>query len=271
MKKLLIVFLLFVVLTGCTQTQETDGLNVIVSIAPYGTFVEEIGSERVNVEVMVPKGGNPHTYEPSPQKLTSVSNADVYVKVGTPIEFEVAWFDKIRSVNNEMLVVDSSSGISANDPHIWVSPRMTKTIAKNIYEGLAEADPANKEYYEGNMNDYLEELDSLDEEIQNSVSKMENKNFIVYHGAWENLANDYNLTQIAIEEGGKNPSAKQIQETIKLARRNNITVVFASPQFSTRSAEVIADEINGSVVLIDPLAQDYITNMKKVAEAFGKS
>ncbi len=243
---------------------------VVVTIPPQAEFVEKIGGNRVKVVIMIPPDANPHTYEPTPFQLREVSKAKLYAKVGSGIEFELSWMDKILSVNKKMLVVDCSKGIEIidNDPHIWLSPKNAKIMVENIFQGLVEVDPSNKEYYARNKEKYLEELDELDKDIARILSKKKNKKIIVYHPAWTYFARDYGLEQIAIEKEGKEPTPQGIASLIKQAKENNITLIFASPQSNPKIAQVIAEEINGKVIMVDPLKKDYLQNMRKVAEAF---
>ena len=255
------------------QTEKNEEkIGVVVSILPQAEFVERISGNKVQVTVMVPPGASPHTYEPIPSQLKEVSKAKIYAKVGSGVEFESAWMDKIISVNKEMLVVDCSKGIELidNDPHIWLSPKNAKIMVENIYQGLIQIDSANQEYYARNKEKYLQELDKLDNEIAQTLSGKKNRKIMVYHPAWAYFARDYGLEQIPIEKEGKEPTPQGIASLIKQARENNITVIFASPQFSTKTAEVIAKEIDGKVVLISPLEKNYLENMRKVAEAFAE-
>jgi zinc transport system substrate-binding protein len=287
-----IFFILFIILiftTGCPQQEKkSNKINVVVSIMPLAEFAEKVGRVKTSVSVMVPPGASPHTYEPTPGQLVKLSKAKLYVKVGSPIEFELVWLDKILSANKNIFVVDASYGIEfmnvvykhnheqnehhyiGDDPHIWLSPKNAKIMVENIYNGFVSIDPDNKEYYLENKRSYLRELDELDLEIEILLADKINRRFMVYHPSWAYFARDYNLEQIPIEKGGKEPTARSIQFLIEQARIQNIRVIFASPQFNTESAEVIAREIKGQVVLIDPLQKDYITNMKKIARVLSE-
>jgi len=284
-----ILFIILIFTTGCPQQEKkSDKINVVVSIMPLAEFAEKVGRDKASVSVMVPPGASPHTYEPTPGQLVKLSKAKLYVKVGSPIEFELVWLDKILSANKDIFVVDASYGIEfmnvvykhnheqnehhyiGDDPHIWLSPKNAKIMVENIYNGFVSIDPDNKEYYLENKRSYLRELDELDLEIEILLADKINRRFMVYHPSWAYFARDYNLEQIPIEKGGKEPTARSIQFLIEQARIQNIRVIFASPQFNTESAEVIAREIKGQVVLIDPLQKDYITNMKKIARVLSE-
>ena len=149
-----------------------------------------------------------------------------------------------------------------NDPHIWLSPLNARIMVENICSGLIEVDPVNEPYYIQNRDGYLRQLDELDEDISESLEGVESEAFMVLHPAWGYFAQDYGLEQIAIEVEGKEPSAKDIANLIDEALERNIEIVFASPQFNQQSAHTIADGIGGLVVSIDPLAEEYIPNMR---------
>jgi zinc transport system substrate-binding protein len=253
-------------------------IGIVVSVGPEEEFVQAIGGDKVDVTLMVPPGADPHTYEPLPNQLNHVSNAKIYVMVGTPIEFELNYMDKMRDMNPNMLVVNSSQGITlipntaenenSSDPHVWVSPKNAKIMVENIYQSLIKVDPNNTEYYTKNRNTYLQQLDELDNNITKSLNGKENTNIIVYHPAWAYFCQDYHLNQITIESGGKEPTSREIANVIDIAKKDNIKVIFVEPQYSPKSAEVIASEINGKVLKVDDLAPDYIKNLNNVAETF---
>ena len=278
-KSLIVVLVLVLVaafVAGCLVSedqaeQEDSGIVVAVSILPQKDFVERIGKERVSVIVMIPPGASPATHEPSPGQLKEVSRARLYVRIGH-IPFENAWMDNIVEANSDLTVIDSSDGIEivANDPHIWLSPILAKTQVEHICDALIGIDPENRDYYVGNKKEYIGELDNLDYEIRKNLSGIKNRKFMIFHPAWGYFARDYQMEQIPIEIEGKEPSASDLARLVDTAKANNITVVFTAPQFNSESAEVIAEEIGGTVVPIDPLAADYVANMRMVSEILAR-
>jgi len=262
---------------SCGQAkQSSDKIGVAVTILPQAEFADNVGGEKVSVTVMVPPGADPHTTELTPSKMTEVAEAKMYAKVGSGIEFELTYMDKIEAVNKNMLVVDCSKGIElissvdpdepGNDPHVWLSPSNAKIMVQNICEGLVQVDPANKDYYEQNRDAYLQKLDALDQEIRSSLANIKNRAFIVFHPAWGYFVKDYNLEEIPIEIEGKEPSAQDVALIIQKAKELNIKIIFASPQLNPQMAEVIAREIDGRVVFINDLAKDYISNLRTVLD-----
>lgn len=278
------IVLIVVSAAGCTETasQRDDGhIVVTVTIPPEMEFVERVGGDHVQVILLVPPGADPHTYELPPGILADVAEADAYAMVGSGMEFELAWKDRITALNPDMLVINCSNGIelisddegrhTRTDPHVWLSPRNAKTMVENICQGLIDIDPTNAADYRRNTDLYQEDLDVLDREIEEAISKSGVNKIMVYHSSWAYFARDYDIEEISIESEGKEPSPRRIENLVDQAKEEQISMIFASPEHSTRSAEVIADEIGGTVVLVSPLEQDYLTNMREVASAFAGS
>ncbi len=267
---------------SCTQVSApADKIGVVVSILPLVEFAESVGGDKVAVSVMVPPGAEPHSYEPKPSQMTALAKARLYAKVGSGIEFEIGYIDKLADINKAMLVIDSSKGIDliksedpddpGMDPHIWTSPKNAMIMVGNICDGLIQIDPSNKAYYETNRDTYIQKLTRLDEDIRKGLDPAKNRSFIIYHPAFGYFARDYNLTQIGIEQEGKEPTAAYVTRVIKEAKEKNSRVIFVSPQFSQKSAEVIAQEIGGTVLPVDNLAKNYISNMETIKDAMIKA
>jgi zinc transport system substrate-binding protein len=266
---------LAVTLAACSPSSGTgpqvadDRLVVWVSIQPQRYFVERIGGDQVEVEVMVPPGFSPATYEPKPSQIERLAAADMYIRIRVP--FETAWMPRIVAANEEMPVVDQSQGIEridGTDPHIWLSPKLAKTQAQTIYAGLVELDPEHESFYRANLDAFLIDLDDLDASIRQTLSGLANRKFMVFHPAWAYFARDYDLEMIPVQVEGSDPSAAEMAELIQTARANGIKVIFAQPEFSTHSAQTIASEIGGEVLLINPLAPDWMDNLRRVADTF---
>lgn len=266
---------LLLLLSACTMrapstTSSSGGrIEVTVSIVPQRYFVERIGGDRVSVSVMVPPGFSPATYEPKPSQIKALRESEAYIRVGVP--FEDAWLERIAAANDDMLIVDQSQGIDrigGTDPHIWLSPRLVKTQARTIGDGLVQIDPQNESLYRANLEAFLADLDELDAAIRESLAGTEGRKFMVFHPAWSYFARDYGLEMVPVEIGGSEPSAAEMADLVRTARENDIRVIFAQPEFNTRSAETIALEIGGRVLLISPLAPDWLDNLQRVADTF---
>ncbi|HAS04233.1 MAG TPA: zinc ABC transporter substrate-binding protein, partial [Dehalococcoidia bacterium] len=264
-----VVLLLAVMMGGCKPGTTTSGdtLKIIASITPVADFVEQIGGDKVEVTLMVPAGADPHTYEPTPGQMVFVSEADVFVKVGSGVDYEEIWMNDIMDMNRDMQLIDCSEGIDIinEDPHIWTSPLNARQMVENIYNGLITLDSDNADYYQTNYENYVSELETLHSDILNILEGYENRNFLIYHPSFAYFASEYNLIQIPIEHQGKEPTPKVIQDCIDQAYEHNLNYVYVAPQFATSYAESIAAEISGSVLYIDPLPSSYISGTRSVA------
>ncbi|MDO9549085.1 MAG: zinc ABC transporter substrate-binding protein [Candidatus Marinimicrobia bacterium] len=251
---------------------QSDRLSVTVSILPLKEFINEVGGEKVAVDVMIPPGAFPHSYEPKPAQLRRLKDTDIFVKVGTPVEFEVNWMDKLVEINPQMHVIDASPGIELIgsedhvDPHIWLSPKNAKKMVQSITRGLILTDSANSHYYLKNQENYLHRLDQLDDQISALLAHKTKSDFIVLHPSWSYFAHDYGLNQIGIEHEGKEPSARHLQSLIDEATMKAISTIFVSPQDNPENARTIANEISADIQTIDPLDGSYITNLTRVAQ-----
>jgi len=251
------------------EASPEEKIVVAASIMPQKEFIESVGGDKVKVIVMVPPGADPHTYEPQPSQLEELSKAKIYFQLGSGIEFEKVWMEKLKELNPNMKIVNCSEGIKLmkEDPHVWTSLRNAIIIVENICKALTEEDPNNKGYYNENMEKYISRLEKLDEKFNQTLRGKQNKKILVYHPAWAYLCRDYKLEQIAIEKEGKEPSPQTLAKIVQEAKKDNIKIIIVSPQQSNKqSVQAIADEINANIVTIDPLAENYIKNMEKMLQ-----
>lgn len=259
-------------------------LSVFVSILPQRWIVQRIGGERVDVQVMVPPGASPHTYEPRPAQMSKLTRTHLYFSIGVP--FETVWLPRFSAVNKRMKVVAVDKGIKKApishgayeseadgadplhlDPHIWLSPPLIKTMAHTIHDALAASDPAHADHYARRYANLLHELDTLDSHIRRLLADQKGTHFMVFHPSWGYFAQTYGLVQMPIEVEGKEPKPAQLRHLIQEAKSLGIRVVFAQPQFSMRSAEVIAEAIGGRVIVADPLGPDPMQQLLRLAQA----
>jgi zinc transport system substrate-binding protein len=278
----------------------TGKTAVFVSINPQKYFVQQIGKDLVDIQVMVQPGASPASYEPKPRQMAAIAKTHIYFSIGVP--FESVWLNKIASSNPSMRVVQTERGIqkipmaddhhhrgtadqretdrhfknehgqAGNqgdrgilDPHIWLSPPLVMIQARTILVALQKVDPDHRSDYEANYKAFISEISMLDAELRNIFSSRHGLQFMVFHPAWGYFADTYGLKQIPLEIEGKNPKPAQLKELIKYADRNEINVIFVQPQFSAKSAQVIARGIGGQVVFADPLAEEWSANLRKVA------
>jgi zinc transport system substrate-binding protein len=302
----IILFALSLAANACAPKPSSEDasrpVQVTVSILPQAYFVERITGDLVAVNVMVGPGDDAHTYEPKPDQMIALSQSVLFFSIG--IEYEEAWLPKFRDVNPDMVIVDSAKGIeriletsphshddgddedhdiedddqhdedqhvTGLDPHVWLSPKNGKIIAGNVYNALVAASPENEAAFTANFEALIADIDALDSLIEQTLSGVTQRTFMVYHPAWGYFSADYGLTQLPIEVGGTEPSASELAALIDRALDENIRVIFLQPTFSAASARAIAQEIGGEVVMVNPLAQDWLANLELAAEAFASA
>lgn len=192
-----------------------------------------------------------------------------------PTEFEADehyFKDSSKNDVEAMLTFPKEDDHHGKDPHTWVSPSNVKIMAKNIYDTLIEVDPSNKEYFEKNYTNFIEEITQTDKKIKDILSVLpENSKFMVFHPSWGYFAKEYNLTQLAIEVEGKEPKPKVLQKIIDEAKEQNVKAIFTQTEFSDKSAKAIASELKIKVLKETPLAKDWSENLIKMANAIANN
>ena len=272
---------------------------IFVSILPQRYFVEQIGGQHVDVQVMVLPGASPTTYEPKSRQMAAIAKAKIYFSMGVP--FEAVWLGKIAASNKSMRVVPMDRGIqklamasfhshdeteqhaggqtlSHNDgeamqhgiadPHVWLSPPLVILQARTILVALQDIDPENGSAYEANFQTFILQILELDKELRHLLEPYQGQRFMVFHPAWGYFADTYHLEQIPVEMEGKTPKPAQLKALITTARKHRIKVLFLQPQVSARIAEQVAREIGAQVAWADPLAIDWAENLRDVAGKF---
>ena len=277
--KVLISALFVLILMACGD-KRTDERIVSVTIEPQRYFAEKIAGDKFKINCVVPAGQSPETYDPTPQQMVQVGKSQGYLRIGS-IGFEQAWMDNIRNNNPGLKVFDLSEGIDllkspeeeeehdhhhhhhpgGVDPHTWSSISGAKVIAKNTLDAFVSLDPENKEYYQANYEQLTKEIGETEKTVSGLLHSLDNKTFIIYHPALTYYARAYGIEQVAIEQDGKEPSAKRLVRLIEQARRDSIRVVFYQSQFPASAVEVIAEDIGAQSVRIDPLAEDVVGNI----------
>lgn len=260
-------------------------LNIVVSVLPLQTIVENVGGEQVMVSSMVRAGFSPATYTPTPKQLITLEQADVYFRIG--VAFEASWMARMQSVNPDMQLIDVRDGMKlldhqghdhqghdsadSKDPHVWTSPDRVKQIAATVRDTLVEWDPIHKSSYEDNYTQLMDRLEQVDQTIKHLLSANKAKAFLVYHPAWGYFAESYGLTQVSIEHEGKQPGAKSLARLMSQARQSGIRLIVAQPQYSPHIIQPIADSIDASIVVIDPLAGDFLKQLVRLARSLSEA
>jgi len=245
-------------------------LRVAVSIPPLLDFVRAVGGDRVEAELLVLPGEDPHTYEIRPAQMRFLAGARLLIAVGLGLEW---WLEDVVSAvgNPDLEIVITSEGIETigGDPHIWLDPLNAVLQVATIREALVRVDPAGRLTYEVNAARYIVELLRLHAEINERVSGWSHKEFVALHGAWAYFARRYGLEQMAVivPSPGREPSPREVAKITSLVRKYGIEAIFVETQYLPEVAELIAAETGASLVFLDPLGgvpgrEDYLGLMR---------
>ncbi len=303
MKPFIFLGLIMILARSCGSGSETQQKPVVsVTILPQKFFVEKLAGSSLEINVMVPPGASPATYEPSVQQLRNLEHSPLYLKIGY-VEFELGWMGKIAASNPSMKIVDLSEGIDLSsvepspkrsgrfkadglsttgspasvpehadhahagpDPHIWMSARNARTIARNTRDALVNMFPDYTDNFNLHLEQLLKEIDSVDVTISGMLGPYRDGAFMIYHPALTYFARDYHLNQYSLENEGKAPSPRHMQWMVDLGKEKHIAAIFVQKQFDQRNASVLAGEIGARVIRIDPLSADWSAEMVRIAE-----
>jgi len=274
------IILLTFIFTACAPAENTDisaeKPMIAVSIAPQASFVKAVCGDKADVITMVPAGSSPSNYEPSPAEMEAFAKADIYFSIGVPTEVN----NILPFVAENTSVTDMAAEVSSvhedvlldgsRDPHIWLSPKRVQTMTDIICRQMSALDPDNAQFYADNAAAFQALLQQLDADINAALADVENRKFIVFHPAFGYLADDYDLTMYALEEHGKEATAGHLQEMIDLAKEENIKVIFYQAEIDSNQSRSFAEEIGGTTVMLDPLSENYLENMKLMAETMAE-
>lgn len=261
---------------------------IVTTIYPLYDFTKQIVGDRADVVLLVPPGAEPHDWEPAPTDILTIKKATVFIYNGADME---GWVDKLdSSVLANKKVVKASDFVNVMtaqfteegepstdgsvDPHIWLDPVNAQAIVRGIANALAAADSDNAEFYTNNSNDYIAQLEELNQEYSQTLSQASSKQFVTSHAAFGYMAQRYGLQQIAIM--GLSPDAEptpaRMAEIIQHVKDNHIKYIFFETLISPKLSEVIASESNAQTLVLNPIeglsdqesasGANYISEMK---------
>lgn len=259
-----------------------QAVDVWVTIAPQKFFVEKVGGDLVSVTVLVKPGQSPELYAPSAAQLAKLARADAYIGIGMPVEHKV--IPRIEASMSSVRVLQTGELNDAHhhehhegcvhgdqDPHIWMDPIAMQSKVDQICELLSALLPDAAEVFEANAVSLKAELAALDRDLAERFTSHEGRAFYINHPSLGHFAERYGLLQHSLEQAGTAPSARRIAGVIKTARADRVGAVFTQPEFGKSSASVLAQALGVDVVEVNPLAEDYIGNLKLIAKVIEES
>ncbi|MDR0455658.1 MAG: zinc ABC transporter substrate-binding protein [Treponema sp.] len=290
--KIVLIFTLcfLSVFSGCprrsniTHNEQSNIKPLIaVSILPQEWFVSRIGGERVQTLVLAGPGQNPHNYEPRPKQISGLAQAGAWILSGT--EFEISLRPKIEKLFPALPIIDGAAGITLRtleehnhddehefssleiDRHTWLGREPAKILAAHIRDTLSVLDPAGAEQYTENCISLLQDIDAEFAALRCELAPLKGKNVFVYHPSFGYFLDEFGISQQAVETGGKSPGPRALGRLIALAQEEQPAAIFVQAQFPVSAAQTIADAVGAVTISLDPLAPDWLANIRRMGEA----
>jgi zinc transport system substrate-binding protein len=264
---------------------------IAVSIMPQAYFAGRIGGDLVELMVLAGPGQNPHSYEPTPRQFSELARAALWVLSGT--EFEISLRPKIESLFPGLAVVDGTEGVRfrnleahghegeeeredgglsiEKDRHTWLGLEPAKIMAFHIRDALCAADGTNAEVYRKNCEALVRDMDDEFDSLRRELAPLKGKTVFVYHPAFGYFLDEFGLIQEAVETGGKEPTPRVLGQLIEKARAEKVKVIFVQAQFPSESARTVAGAAGAELVSLDPLAADWLANVRAMGEALKRA
>ena len=282
----------------------SDSLAVATTIFPLYDITKNVGGAFVDVELVLPSGTSPHTFDPQPRVLRDLEGSQVLFAIGNGLD---DWsYTLAESLDIPVVTVDDGIALRETadfheehndahghdrahhhheedeheghnhgpiDPHYWLSIKNAQRITENIARELSQRDPLNESAYQANAQVYINELEALYEENMMLMNDIENGNIIALHDAWYYFAqeNDLNLIGTFEPSAGKEPTPRYLQNLKEEIEEFGVKTLFVEPQLSETSISAFAKDNNLSIAVIDPLGgemqrQNYVDLMRYNAQ-----
>ncbi|KXZ40383.1 zinc transport system substrate-binding protein [Alkalithermobacter thermoalcaliphilus JW-YL-7 = DSM 7308] len=287
MKKILFILLFTLTLfTGCSSEDVVETTNVseekikvYASFYPMYDFANKIGKEKIELNLIIPPGAEPHEFEPSLKVLTSIKDSDLLILNGLQME---PWAEKLipdLEKNNVKIIkigevadpikIHNHKGCSHDhgeyDPHIWLDPIRAIRMCEEIKNALCKIDSENKEYYMQNFEDFKNKLIELDKEYKENLSNTKRKEIIVSHEAFNYLADRYGINIIGISgvSSHQEPSLKVLSDLTRIMKEKEIKTVFFDKLVTSKLSETLAKEVGGKTETLYTIEGITVEDMKE--------
>lgn len=289
-------------LTGCfsntTVIEDESKVKVVVSFYPHQFLAEKIGGEFVSVTPVVSSGVEPHDYEPTPEQISKILHAQVFMYHGANFD---PWAERvIKEAPSTLITVRASeglqlltgfgeesehgdSGVSGVDPHFWLDPSLMEKVAARLTAALSKQDPSHAAQYQKNYELLAQELNEVHALF---VSKMQDckQDFVVTsHNAFSYMANRYSFTVESMSglSPKSEPSLNNLKKLRDLLNQHGIKYVLTETLASSRFAQTLADEVGAQTLVLNPIegltqeqaasGENYLSLMRQNAETLGKA
>jgi zinc transport system substrate-binding protein len=263
-------------------------MRVMTTLFPLEEFARAVGGERVQVDLLLPPGAEPHDWEPRPSDVIRISKADIFLYLSAQME---PWVhDILKAVgNNSLEAVEASRGLKlirpaaghgqaaadneeqgGLDPHVWLDFANDVEIVSKLVRVFSARDPAGASRYGENGREYTRKLVNLDARYRDTLGKCRRQELVFGgHAAFAYLARRYGLRQISLYgiSPDAEPTPKHLAEVVEEARRHRVRAIYVEPFVSDKLARVLAREIGAEVLVLNP-AENRTLEQQKAGVSF---
>lgn len=265
--KILLTFLL--VFTTSVFAQ----VKITTTIKPLSDIVKEVGKDKVSTQYIIPSNVNFHLYEYKPQDLKTIYNCDLFVFIGEgepsidSIAKSLPDDKKLKVIDIKGMYLIKEEDHNEIHPAVWLDPENAKVIAKEVANFLSKKDPKNKDFYQRNLQSFINQCDEVLNYGKAKFSTLKNKYFVSYHYEFPYFVNRFGLVYLAeIEIGhGREPTPKHLLNVIQKMKRYNVKAIFTSKQFyNPKTVKIVLEQTGAKVVFLDTMGESgsYISMMK---------
>ncbi len=255
--------------------EPTKELVIVTSVYPLYLAAAQVarGVNGVSVRNLTESiTGCLHDYQLTTANMKTLELADAFIINGAGLE---DYLETIARDLPNLQIIEAAEGIALTDenPHVWVSISLMMQQVENITREIIELDPANRESFVKNAEDYLARLETLRQKMHTSIDPLPQRKIITVHEAFPYFASEFSLEIAGVieREPDSEPSAAEMAATIDLIKAQKVSAVFAEPQYPKATAELIAAEAGARFYTLDPVASGDLNNLDGYLEAMEKN
>lgn len=267
-KKITLFLLMSILIASCSSAPppatDSGKLNIVATTSIVSDVVRQVGGDSVEVETLLPIGTDPHSFDPTPQDIAKVADADIVFANGAGLEAFIEHL--LASADAEDRIVEVSEGIellvhpntdndhAQGDPHTWTDPNNVMIWVENIESAFIAADSENAETYTANAASYTAELKEIDAWIREQIAQIppENRKIVTDHRLLGYYVREYDLEQVGALVPGysslSEPSAQELAEIEDAIRELGVKAVFVGNTVNPNLAERVAEDTGTRLV-----------------------
>lgn len=255
MKKIITLFLSFILLTACKATTTQKQKTIYTTFFPVTQLTKMIVKDNYDIKTIIQASQDPHAFELTIQKRKELEDAPLIIYNGANMEsfipdlIQDSTKEKFLDLSQGLTLLNNKNNAETNkvqtNPHTWLSIKNAMIMLDTIYQKMISIDSENQATYQKNYNEALQKLQALDKKFESTIQNIQKspKYFVVSHAAFNYLANDYQLKQIAVSgiSPEDEPSAAQLKTIADFVKEKNISTIFFEGKATPKVAETLAN------------------------------